>query len=355
MKRKNSVTIRDVAIKAGVSTQTVSRVWNNRPDVAPETFRRVRRIIAEMGYAPNMLARGLIHGRSYTLGVAAYGLHFRGPARVLTSIEQQANELGYSIFLDLLPEADTGGVEKRINNLRSRQVDGIICAIPEMGDNRAWTLADDFDDSIPIIFIGGMNGQTRVPVVAIDNRAIGRQATEHLIAGGAKHIGIITGSLNWWEAQQRLQGWRETLEEHGLAADERLIVKGDWSAGSGEQGLRQLLTQCPEVDAVFASNEQMALGVLFAASQLGRRVPEDISVVGVDNVSESAYFHPPLTTIRQDLHELGIRSVQILDQMIQNIHGAPRFDDGVDGEQEPNTIPHVVMLQPELVIRESSR
>ena len=341
MAQKQRVTIKEVAEAAGVSTQTVSRVLNNRPDVAPETLQRIQQIIKETGYAPNILARSLIQGRSRTLGVVAYGLDYFGPSRVLTGIEQQANELGYSIFLNLLHQPETNDIDYLLNNLLARQVEGIIWAIPEIGDNRAWARAKTPDLPTPVMFVSGMAGPTALPLVGVDNRAIGRLATEHLLAGGARHLGIITGPLNWCEAQQRQQGWRETLEARGLAVEAQLVAAGDWSARSGEQGLYQLLAQCPELDGVFVSNDQMALGVLYAAHRLGRRVPEDLSIAGVDNIPESAHFWPPLTTVRQRLREAGAQAVQELDLMIQS--------------KEDGLIPNIALLQPELVIRESSR
>jgi LacI family transcriptional regulator len=347
MAQKRRMTIKEVAEAAGVSTQTVSRVLNNRPDVAPETFQRVQQVIKETGYAPNVLARSLIRGRTHTLGVVAYGLEYFGPSRVLTGIERQADEIGYSIFLNLLHQPETSDVAHLLNNLFARQVDGIIWAIPEIGDNRSWAQAKSLDFPVPAIFVSGMTGQTSLPLVGVDNRAVGHLATEHLLAGGARRIGIITGPLKWWEAQQRQQGWRETLETHGLAVEDRLVAVGDWNARSGEQGLYQLLAQCPDLDAVFASNDQMALGVLHGAHRLGRRVPEDLSVVGVDNIPESAHFWPPLTTVRQRLREAGAQAVQELHLMIQK---AKQSQHGQNG-----AIPNIALLQPELIVRESSR
>src|SRR5574341_1429137 len=184
MAHKRRVTIREVAEAAGVSTQTVSRVMNDRPDVAPETFQRVQQVIKDIGYAPNVLARSLIQGRSHTLGVVAYGLEYFGPSRVLTGIEQQANELGYSIFLNLLHQPETNNVDHLLNSLLARQVEGIIWAVPEIGNNRTWAREKTPDLPVPVMFVSGMAGPTSLPLVGIDNHAIGRLATEHLLAGG---------------------------------------------------------------------------------------------------------------------------------------------------------------------------
>jgi len=341
------LTIKEVARAAGVSTQTVSRVLNNRPDVAPETFERVRQIIEDTGYAPNMLARSLTQGRSHTLGVVAYGLDYFGPSRVLTGIDQQAAEMGYSISLNLIHVPETDDVDRLLNNLVSRQVDGIIWAIPQVGNNRAWSRTVGPDFAVPVVLVGGMDDQTALPSIAIDNRAIGRTATEHLLAGGARRVGIITGPLTWWEAQQRELGWREALAAHGLVAEDRLIAVGDWTANSGEDGLDTLLEREPELDAVFASNDQMALGVLHGAHRLGRRIPEDLSVVGVDNTADASHFWPSLTTVHQPLRDAGALAVREIDCSIGRARDVRRAPDVAIAE--------VTLLEPELIVRESSR
>jgi LacI family transcriptional regulator len=347
MTTRGRLTIREVAEAAGVSTQTVSRVINNRPDVAPGTFDRVQQIISDTGYSPNMFARGLTQGRSHTLGIVAYGLEYFGPSRVLTGIEQQAAEMGYSISLNLIHEPETLDVEALLSSLYSRQVDGIIWAVPDVGDNRLWSNAAGTDRPVPVLMVGGMGGQSLLGAIGIDNRAIGRLATEHLVAGGARHMGIITGPMNWWEARQRQLGWRESLQEQGLPAADRQVVNGDWGATSGEEGLYRLIEQQPDLDAVFASNDQMALGVLQAAHRLGRRVPEELAVVGVDNIAESSHFWPALTTVDQPLRDAGGLAVREIISAIRRARSSHR---GQETTSAPRTL-----LQPQLIIRESSR
>ncbi len=346
MAQRKRLTIRDVAAAAGVSAQTVSRVLNNHPDVAPETLERVRGVIRETGYAPNMLARSLIQGRSHTLGVVAFGLEFFGPSRVLTAIERQAAEMGYAITLNLLLETEAGEVDDVLDAVAARQVDGIIWAIPEIGDNRAWSRTRGSELPVPVILVGGMAGRPLLPSIGIDNAAIGSLATEHLLAGGASKVGVVTGPLSWWEAQQRLRGWREALEKHGLEASDSLIVEGDWTVTSGEQGLYRLLEKCPEIDAVFAGNDQMALGVLYAAHRMGRRVPDQLSVAGVDNVAEASHFWPPLTTVQQPLGDAGALAVKEIDRLI----GQAR-----QSRHSQQAGPEMTLLQPELIVRESAR
>jgi LacI family transcriptional regulator len=339
-------TIRDVAAAAGVSTQTVSRVLNNRPDVSPETSERVRQVIRETGYAPNMLARSLTQGRSHVLGVVAYGLDYFGPSQVLMAIEREAAQLGYAIMLNLILRPETNEVAHLLDGLTARQVDGVIWAIPEVGDNRRALRSCIADLHLPVILVGGTTDEPRLASVAIDNDAIGRLATEHLIAGGARHVGIITGPMTWWEARQRLEGWRQTMNAHGLPIEDCLIVEGDWTVASGERAFREMVEVRPDIDAVFASNDQTALGVLHAALCRGMRVPEDLSVVGADNIAEASHFWPPLTTVDQPLGRAGEMAVKAIDAAIVGFGAARR-----PAEMAPETL----LLEPVLIVRESSR
>ncbi len=347
MSQRGRLTIREVAEAAGVSTQTVSRVLNDRPDVAPDTYDRVQRIIAEIGYSPNMLARGLTQGRSHVLGVVAFGLHYFGPTHVLTGIDQQAAEMGYAISLNLIHEPEADDVQKILRSLLARQVDGVIWAIPQVGSNLDWSHHRAQNLPVPVVLVGGMAGQTSLPSIGIDNRAIGRLATEHLLAGGARNIGLITGPLSWWEAREREAGWRETTASSASGDAAGPIFEGDWTAASGEEGLHRLLAASPDMDAVFASNDQMALGALHAAHTLGRRVPGDLSVVGVDNIPEGSHFWPPLTTVYQPLGEAGVLAVQGVDDAIRRLELRRSPPDALE--------PCTTRLQPELIVRESSR
>lgn len=344
MLHKKRVTIKEVAQAAGVSTQTVSRVLNDRPDVSAETREKIRQIIADLGYSPNALARSLIRGRSHTLGVVAYGLGYYGPSRVLTGVERRANEMGYSMLLALVREPETNDGEAILHNLLARQVDGIIWAVPEIGMNRDWLAEQMQRLAVPAVFIN-MNPRPGASAAAIDNRAGGRMATEHLLDQGFRQIGIITGPSNWWEARQRALGWQDALTQRGLLPEDPaeldcLKAAGDWYPSSGAAGLEALLQRIPDLDAVFACNDPMAAGALQAARRLGRRVPEDLAVVGFDDVPEAAYYLPSLTTIRQPLLELGAQSVDQLHHLLE-----------VDEFDETGSI---IWMQPELMIRESS-
>ncbi len=335
------VTIRDVAEAAGVSTMTVSRVINNRPDVSRETRRHVQAIIDDLGYKPSSVAQSLIRGRSNTLGVVSTGIKYFGPSRTLAGIEQQANELGYSLLLNLLydPEHDRG--EASLSSVLAHQVDGILWAVPEIGTNREWLCERVREIDTPVVFLN-MEPREQSVMVAVNNYRGGRLATEHLWAKGYRRVGIITGPVTWWEAQQRELGWHDALQEAGVGDLDRLWAAGDWSASSGEAGLRQLLEQSPDLDAIFASNDQMALGALQAARHAGLRVPGDLGIVGFDDIPEAAYFYPPLTTVRQSLSELGGEAVRLLTRVLE-----------AQQREEPFP-PEVRWVEPEIIVRESS-
>jgi LacI family transcriptional regulator len=340
--RGRKVTIVDVARMARVSSGTVSNALSGKRPVAEETRRRILEAIDTLGYQPNLVARGLVNRRTATLGVVAAGLEFYGPSRTLVGIEERANQLGYSLLLNLLHRPDERNVQPVLHDLAARRVDGIIWAVHEVGENRAWLQEEILRDLPPIVFLtmeprGGILG------VNTDNRAAAALATRHLLEQGRSTVGLIAGPQNWWEARERKQGWADALREAGKSPQEMPQVEGDWSPESGRQALLRLLEESPQVEAVFISNDHMALGALATARQLGRRVPDDLAIVGFDNMPESAFFGPPLTTVRQRLRDLGRKAVEVLEQEIQ----------AREGEEEP-PVRMTHWLAPELVVRESS-
>lgn len=297
--------------------------------------------IEELGYQPNLLARSLVNRTSNTLGIVASGLEFYGPSRTLVGIEQEANALGYTLLLDLLHSPVMPDADSVLDDLAARRVDGIIWAVHEIGDNHAWLSETRLRTLPPMIFLT-MEARPGASVVSTDNRMGGALATRHLLELGRRVIGIITGPKQWWEARERLAGWRTALLEAGREPAADLIEEGDWWAASGEACLQKLLARRPDLDAVFACNDQMALGVLRCCHARGLRVPEDLAVVGFDSTPESAYFWPSLTTVRQRLAQLGHIAVAELHRMIKA------------REQGEETAPTIRNLQPSLIVREST-
>jgi LacI family transcriptional regulator len=318
MQQGNSmhVTLQDVAKLAGVSAKTVSRVVNNQGEISADTRLRVQAAIEQLGYRPNFLARSLVSQRSRSLGVVTSGLEYYGPSRILSGVEQESYELGYSLLFSLLPDPDVLNITPLLDSFVARRVDGIVWAVPEINHNRTWIRPEVLENLPPIVFLS-MAPNPALSIVAVDNRSGGMQATQHLIDIGRRKIGIMTGPLGWWEARERLSGYVQALEQAGIASSQQLIVEGDWSASSGASCMHKLLADCPDIDAIFACNDQMALGALGVAHQLGRRIPDDIAIIGFDNIPESANFWPPLSTIQHKLFEAGCNSVQVLQKLIE--------------------------------------
>jgi LacI family transcriptional regulator len=335
-------TLKDVAKVAGVSTKTVSRVVNNQGEISQETRERVQVAIEQLGYRPNIIARSLIHQFTNTLGVVAWGIDYFGPSRTVVGIEQQAHQLDYSLFLNLVDQPDDSDSERVLDTLITHRVDGILWAVPEVGNNRAWLESAHMEQLPPIVFLS-MKPRPGLAIVAVDNFSGAKQATQHLIDQSRHKIGIITGPLTWWEARERYAGWEAAMHQSNLETPPSLVVEGEWTAAAGEQGLNRLLDQAPDIDAVFASSDQIALGALGTAHRIGKHVPQDLAIVGFDNIPDSACFWPPLTTVYQQLIDVGRIAVQTLHTMIE-----------ANRQRKSSNEAMVTLIKPELIIRASS-
>jgi LacI family transcriptional regulator len=333
-------TIKDVALSAGVSTQTVSRVVNGYVHVSEKTRLRVEEAIQQSGYRPSTLARSLIQKRSYTLGIVTAGLNHTGPSRTLNGVTDKADELGYMLLLKKLPSYETNEVEQIIDSLIDHHVDGIIWAVPEVADNRNW-VEKLTSLPVPMVFIA-MEPREGLSVVSTDSYAGAKMATEHLIEQGCRNIGHLAGPQVWWEAGLRLLGWRNTLEVAGLPARDSQWVAGNWSPASGVVAAEQLLDNFPEMDGVFVANDQMALSLLLVANRRGIKVPEQLAVIGFDGIPDAAYFLPPLSTIEQDPQALGGQAIENIVTMIQAYREGREY------------LPESILITPKLIVRDSS-
>jgi LacI family transcriptional regulator len=335
-------TIKEVASVAGVSTQTVSRVINERPDVSPETRKRVQEVIKALSYQPSALARSLISQRSHTLGVVTAGLRHIGPSRTLSGITSAAEEAGYSLLLKELPSYDTEDVRPIFQAFLSLHVDGIIWAVPEVGENRKWVNNPPADIEVPLVYIA-METRDNLSIVSVDNYRGGRIAMAHLLKQGYRRIGHIAGPLDWWEARQRMAGWKAALREAGLESNDSQCAEGNWSSASGAMAIEKLCHQYPDMDALFVANDQMALGAMQYFAENNIRVPQDMGIVGFDNIAESAFFYPALTTVQQDQHNVARIAVAEIIKIIES------------GWQGLDPVrPKSIILPPTLVVRRSS-
>jgi LacI family transcriptional regulator len=335
------VTLKHVAREARVSLQTVSRVVNGHPDVAAHTRDEVEAIIKRLRYRPNGIARSLVGAQSRVLGVVTAGFEFFGPSQLLVGIERQATEQGYGLSLQVVHDRAVRGYELIAANLLSQQVDGVIWAYPELTGSDEHAFHDELAPHAPVIFLS-MAPQVASAVINVDNRAGARMATEHLIARGYTQIGMISGPPGLWSTEQRILGWRDALLAAHLPNDDAQIYDGDWTAASGEAGLTTLRARLPKLDAIFASNDQSALGVLRAANQLGLQIPKQLAVAGFDDIPESAFFSPPLSTVRNNLIEVGRIAVRELQRVIDARRNG-----------QPAT-PTSIVITPQLIVREST-
>jgi LacI family transcriptional regulator len=296
----------------------------------------------ELNYQPSAVAQSLSRQKSYLFGVVTAGLKFIGPSRTLSGITSKAEELGYGLLLKELASFNSNNVKPLLQWFKSHQVDGIIWAAPEIEDNRYWINEILPGLEIPIIFLT-MEEQRKVSIVTTDNFNGARSATQHIIERGRKNIGHIAGPLEWWEARQRKSGWESKLNEVGIRVTDRMWTQGNWSSKSGKIALIELFDKFPEMDGVFVGNDQMALSVLLCAKEIGKIIPQDLSVVGFDGIADSEFYCPPLTTIYQNQDELGSLAVAELTSQIEQ-----KLTEKIVVE------PKYIKIQPELIIRQST-
>jgi len=303
--RGRTTVMADVARLAGVSHQTVSRVLHDSPRVRPETRSRVLAAMEELQYRPNTVARALVTGRSMTLGVVSFDTTLYGPASTVLGIERAAHDAGYFVSLASVRSLDAESVRTAMDRLRGQGVDGIVVIAPMASAAGA---LDDIPPGPPVV-VAEAGADGAVPAVTVDQFAGAVAATEHLLALGHRTVRHLAGPQDWPEAQQRLAGWRAAVDAAG-ARRGRVLV-GDWSPRSGYE-LGGRLAEDPAATAIFVANDQMALGLLRRLHEAGRAVPDDVSIVGFDDIPEAEYFTPPLTTVRQEFDEVGRSSLALL-------------------------------------------
>ncbi|PRY40376.1 LacI family DNA-binding transcriptional regulator [Umezawaea tangerina] len=320
----------DVARLAGVSHQTVSRVLNGHPNVREQTRNRVRAAISELGYRPNRAAKALVTGRSQVLGVVAQNSTLYGPASLLVAFEHAAAEAGFTVSVGNVSVLDRHSIGRAVEQHLDQRVAGIVVIAPVESANEA---LEHLPADVPLVTIDG-DPSRPAALVTVDQAAGARDATKFLLDAGHSTVWHVSGPNDWFDSTGRVQGWRDALTAAGVEVPP--VVPADWTAASGYRA-GQMLARMPEVTAVFAANDHLALGILRAMSERGRRVPEDVSVVGFDDVPEAAYFIPPLTTIRPDFEAVARATLAMLLGQIES--------------GTPTATRHTIA--PELVVRDS--
>jgi DNA-binding LacI/PurR family transcriptional regulator len=315
MNPEKRVSIRDVAREAGVSVQTVSRVVNNKDGISEATRDRVRAIIDTMGYEPNVIARSLIAGRSYTIACIAQSLTDHALASIIEAMRKAAEASGYIV---LAGQAETA-IEARnlIDLFLRRRVDGLVIIDPGM-DSRFEYVQELVASGFPIVYIGTTPEDDSVSSVNCDDFQACHDATRHLISLGHREIATITGPLAEQNARMRLDGYKAALAEAGITFDEGLVHTGPWAAENGYRGIKTIAARGRPFTGVAVQSDPFAVGAMAALREIGRPVPEKVSLVGMDDHPWVGYLDPPLTTMRQDLGKIGSEAVRLALDRIEN-------------------------------------
>lgn len=327
----------DVAVQAGVSTQTVSRVVNGTGNVRPDTRQKVERVLTDLGYRAHTGARALATGKFGSIGVLCFNLMQFGNLQIVNEAIHQAQASGYSVHLSSVPDATDADLQAAIRGLTDQAVDGLLVIEARILDTPSLRLPDD----LPVVVAEGGH-DVPYAAVGVDHAAGTRLAVDHLLELGHATVHHISGLPSSYPALTRLGAWRGALTDRGRPVPEP--VTGDWSMASGYHATLRLLSgeapgRAGPVTAIFAANDQMAVGAVRAAADLGRRVPDDLSVVGYDDSEVAAYLVPTLTTVHQDLRGVARRC---MDLLIPAVRGEARLAAAVD------------LVEPELVARAST-
>jgi LacI family transcriptional regulator len=364
----DQLTIRDIARLAGVSTATVSRTVNRMPGVDPETRERVLRIIREHGYVPSGTASRLAGGRSRLFGALVPSLTWPLMPNIMQGIAEVIEETAYELVLySLSHRTDRSALIDRI--LATKLIDGLIAVYPD-GIVRVETAADVdrgasshlfqvYQQGFPVVILDDQSLPGRIPWVGPDNRIGAYEAVRHLIRLGHRRIAHIQGPAQYQCSYDRFAGYRQALEEEQIDLDHALVAPGDFTTPSGHAATLHLLDLTDRPTAIFAANDQMAYGVLRAASARGLRLPDELAVVGFDDTIVAEHVRPALTTVKQPFHEMGKRAAE----MLLALADAPRVFDGGRHAQAVGASPawlgidglravHI-QLPTELIVRES--
>jgi LacI family transcriptional regulator len=365
----NKLTIRDIARLAQVSTATVSRVLNHKPDVDPATRERVLQIVKERGFVPSIAASSLAGGRSRLLGVLVPSLTWPLMPNIMQGIAEVIEQTSYELMLySISHRRDRSELMDSI--LATRLVDGLIAVYPDGVTSAEPTngakveasahLADLYAQGFPVVILDDQSLPGRTPWVGPHNRIGAYQAVRHLVGLGHRRIAHVQGPAQYQCSHDRDAGYRQALEEAGIEVDPALVLEGDFNAPGGQAAGAQLLGLPNRPTAIFAANDQMACGVLSAAQARGLRVPGDVAIVGFDDAALAVQVRPTLTTVRQPFQEMGKRAADLLlalvdaprmlgDGWLERMMHLTEAQHGGSGMNPPQ-----IQLPTELIVRESS-
>ena len=328
-------TMADVAKEAGVSVATVSRLLNNQETVSPETAARVFAAIEKLDYEPNILARNLRKNESRVILIISPNVTNPYYAHILSGIGDVATKLGYSALI-CNTEDDEEREREALDMLRKHRADGAILMASNLSGE--WLL--NYSREFPIVQCSEFDPQVDIPHVSIDNYQATRDAVQYLVDLGHRSIALISSENQYMSTKLRMQAYRDTLEKNNISINNDYIIcaSRDYSFKSGKSKAKELLNVSPRPTAIFCISDTLALGAITAAKELGLAVPQDVTVVGFDDVDHTTMFHPYITTVAQPCYELGQQSAYLLYSQMR---------------QEPN-MPRQLVMDHKLIVRESS-
>lgn len=308
------VTIKDIAKEAEVSVTTVSRVLNNKPDVGDDTRAKILKIIDEMNYNPNSVARGLVMQKTHTIGLIIPDISNPFFPQVARAIEDKAQKLGYSVIF-FNTDNHLEREKKAVELFKSKQVDGLIVSL-SLGNEEI--LKELKASNYPVVQIDRSVFNDIYPLVSIDNKNSSYQMIEYMLKKGHKRIAHISGDLNTTTARERLAGYKKALQDYEIEINDDYIIEGDYTQHSGFEAMQKLIELKERPTAVFAANDLSAAGVYKALFAAGLKIPDDVAVAGHDDINLASLLRPELTTMKQPKYSMGERAVTVLMKMIND-------------------------------------
>jgi len=330
-----AVTIKDIARRANVSITTVSRVINDKHDVSKETKENIKKIIKEMGYRPNEVARGLVTKKTYIIGLLIPDLRNPFYPEMATGLDDLARREGYSVIY-YNTRKNAKEEQKAIELFKKKQVDGVVISMCNKTVRKKFKKRNE--DEFPIIEIASNLRRIVNPTINIDNVGSACKATRYLIRNGHSKIGHIIGKRNTQPARHTLFGFKKCLKKNNVKLNTDWIKQGDYSKESGYKRMKEILKEDKKPTAVFAANDLMALGCYKAIHEMGLKIPDDISIIGHDDIEYSSYIIPTLTSMYLSMYELGKKSGEMLLRKIND---------------NSNANPENIIIEPKLIERES--
>ncbi|MFP4371460.1 MAG: LacI family DNA-binding transcriptional regulator [Halanaerobium sp.] len=308
------VTIKDIAKEADVSVTTVSRVLNNKPDVGDDTRAKILKLIDDMNYNPNSVARGLVMQKTHTIGLIIPDISNPFFPQVARAVEDKAQKLGYSVIF-FNTDNHLEREKKAVELFKSKQVDGLIVSL-SLGNEEI--LKELKASNYPVVQIDRSVLSDSYPLVSIDNKNSAYQMVEYMLKKGYRKIAHISGDLNTTTARERLEGYKKALSDYQVEINEDYIIEGDYTQHSGFEAVQKLLKLKKRPTAVFAANDLSAAGAYKALFAADLKIPEEMAVAGHDDIGIASLLRPELTTMRQPKYSLGEQAVSLLLKMINS-------------------------------------